>query len=172
MLTLLIAIAVTGCASTDKAEKPSNQPPPVSTTNRPSGPPPVASAAPPSTVGTDPLNDPNNVLAKRNVFFDYDQSALKNEYKPLVAAHAKYLSNHTGTRVKIEGNCDERGSREYNLALGQRRADTVKEAMKVLGVTDGQMETISWGKEKPVADGHDEKSWSQNRRDDIVYADK
>ena len=90
-------------------------------------------------------------------------------FQPLVQAHAKYLAGNPGARVVIEGNCDERGSREYNLALGQRRADAAKNAMKLLGATETQIESVSFGEEKPKASGHDEASWSQNRRDDIVY---
>jgi peptidoglycan-associated lipoprotein len=90
----------------------------------------------------------------------------------VVAAHAKYLGQNRTTRVRIEGNTDERGSREYNLALGQRRADAVREMMQVLGASPGQIETISFGEEKPRAQGSDERSWAENRRADIRYADE
>ena len=93
-----------------------------------------------------PLRDPRNVLSKRSVYFDYDSYAVKDEYKPLVEAHAKYLQSNRAARMTIQGNADERGSREYNIALGQRRADTVKRMMLLYGVTDLQVETVSFGK--------------------------
>ena len=117
-----------------------------------------------------PLRDPRNVLSKRSVFFDYDSYAVKDEYKPLVEAHAKYLQTNRSARMTIQGNADERGSREYNIALGQRRADTVKRMMLLYGATDAQVETVSFGKEKPRNMGHDEAAWAENRRDDVVYA--
>jgi peptidoglycan-associated lipoprotein len=121
-------------------------------------------------VEVNPLKDPNNILSKRSVYFDYDKYIVKPEFRALIEAHAKYLASHPSASIKLEGNSDERGSREYNLALGQKRAVAVKQVMNALGVTDKQIETISYGKEKPRALGHDEASWSQNRRADIVYA--
>jgi peptidoglycan-associated lipoprotein len=122
------------------------------------------------TVRGDPLHDPNSPLAKRSVYFDFDSNAVKDEYRPLIQAHSRYLaSDKRDGRIRIEGNCDERGSREYNLALGQRRAESVKKMMTVLGVGDNRIETISYGEEKPVAPGHDEAAWAQNRRADIKY---
>ena len=123
-----------------------------------------------SSVEGNPLHDPNNILSKRSVYFDFDSNAVKDEYRPLIQAHARYMVDHPDTRIRIEGNCDERGSREYNLALGQRRAEAVKKIMTVLGVPDNRIETISFGEEKPVALGHDEASWAKNRRADIKYA--
>ncbi len=117
-----------------------------------------------------PFSDPNNPLSKRSVYFDFDSNVVKDEYRPVIQAHSRYLSNDKRSEpVRIEGNCDERGSREYNLALGQRRAESVKKMMTVLGVGDARIETISYGEEKPVAPGHDEAAWAQNRRADIKY---
>jgi len=110
------------------------------------------------------------VLSKRSVYFDYDSYAVKDEYKPLIEAHGKYLQTTRTARMTIQGNADERGSREYNIALGQRRADTVKRMMLLYGATDAQVETVSFGKEKPKNPGHDEGAWAENRRDDVVYA--
>ncbi len=118
----------------------------------------------------DPLNDPNNALAKRSVFFDFDSFVVKDEYKPLVEAHARYLVANRNARVTMQGNTDERGSREYNIALGQKRSDAVKRMMLLLGATEAQVETVSFGKEKPRNAGHDEAAWAQNRRGDIVHA--
>jgi peptidoglycan-associated lipoprotein len=117
----------------------------------------------------DPLNDPKGLLVKRSVYFDFDSYAIKSEFDPLLSAHAKYLSSHTAHKILVQGNTDERGGREYNLALGQKRALAVTNSLSALGVAAGQMEAVSLGKEKPKATGHDEASWAENRRADIVY---
>jgi peptidoglycan-associated lipoprotein len=122
-------------------------------------------------IAANPLMDPSNILSKRSVYFDFDSNSVKDEYRGLITAHSRYMTGEKrDTRIRIEGNCDERGSREYNLALGQRRAEAVKKVMTVLGVQDGRIETVSFGEEKPAAPGHDEQSWAQNRRADIKYA--
>ena len=115
------------------------------------------------------LRDPNSILSKRSVYFEFDSYAVKDDFKPLIDAHARYLQGDKGGRMTIQGNTDERASREYNIALGQRRADAVKKMMMLLGATDSQIETVSFGKEKPRREGHDEASWAENRRVDIVY---
>ena len=137
----------------------------------PPPPPPPTVVKPVETkpLAGNPLKDPGNILSKRSVYFDFDSSAVKDEFKPLVSAHAKYLSDNRGRKIVIQGNTDERGSREYNLALGQRRSDSVKKMMTLLGVGDGQIETVSFGEEKPRATGSDEGSYAENRRSDIVY---
>jgi peptidoglycan-associated lipoprotein len=117
-----------------------------------------------------PLRDPNNILSKRSVFFDYDSFVVKDEYRPLVEAHARYLQQNRNARTTVQGNTDERGSREYNIALGQKRADSVTRMMTLLGASESQIETVSFGKEKPRNPGHDEAAWAENRRDDILYA--
>lgn len=138
-------------------------------------PPPVVPATPivkpiDSKAATgNPLKDPGNILSKRSVYFDYDSTSVKDEFKPLVTAHAKYLTDNRGRKIVIQGNTDERGSREYNLALGQRRADSVKKMLLLLGVRDAQIETVSFGEEKPRTTGTDEGSYAENRRGDIVY---
>jgi peptidoglycan-associated lipoprotein len=116
-----------------------------------------------------PLTDPNNILSKRSVYFDFDSNVVKDEFRPVVQAHAKYMVEKKDAKVRVEGNCDERGSREYNLALGQRRAEAVKKVMTVLGVQEGRIETVSFGEEKPADPGHDEAAWAKNRRGDIKY---
>lgn len=125
--------------------------------------------APVTAASTDPLNDPKGILAKRSVYFDYDSFIVKDEFKPVVEAHAKYLAANKGRRILIQGNTDERGGREYNLALGQKRAEAVLRSLSLLGVSDTQMEAVSLGEEKPKAAGSDEASWAENRRSDIVY---
>ena len=116
-----------------------------------------------------PLTDPNNILSKRSVYFDFDSYVVKDEYRSLVQAHAQYLRDNGNARVLLQGNADERGSREYNLALGQRRADAVRNAMTLSGAKESQIESVSLGEEKPRATGHDESSWAENRRTDIRY---
>jgi peptidoglycan-associated lipoprotein len=120
--------------------------------------------------GVNPLRDPNNILSKRSVYFDYDQFVVKDEFRPLIEAHAKYLQANRNARAVIQGNTDERGTREYNIALGQKRADAVKKLMLLLGASEAQIETVSFGKEKPRREGHDEVSWAENRRADVVHA--
>jgi peptidoglycan-associated lipoprotein len=123
----------------------------------------------PRLVTGDPLKDPGNILSKRSIFFDLDSNLVKDEYKPIVAAHARYLQERKAAKMRVEGNADERGSREYNIALGQRRADAVKQMMQLLGAQASQIETVSFGEEKPRCTGNDESCWAQNRRGDIVY---
>jgi peptidoglycan-associated lipoprotein len=110
-----------------------------------------------------------NPLGQRTVYYDFDRYDIKEEFVPVVEAHAKFLTDHNDLKITVQGNCDDRGSREYNLALGQRRADSVKRAMVLLGVGEKQVETVSFGAEKPAAPGQDEESWAKNRRSEIVY---
>lgn len=130
----------------------------------------TGSTGPGTTAAVNPLRDPNNILSRRSVFFDYDSFAVKDEFRGIVEAHARYLQSHPDTRMTLQGNTDERGSREYNIALGQKRADAVRQLMRVLGARDTQIETVSFGKEKPRNQGHDEGAWAENRRADVVYA--
>ncbi len=129
-----------------------------------------ATAAAPAQTEVDPLNDPASILAKRSVYYPFDVAAVQDADKPVVQAHAKYLSEHSNRKVRLEGNCDERGSNEYNLGLGQRRADGVKKMLELGNASANQLESVSYGEEKPRASGHDEASWSQNRRTDLIYA--
>jgi len=115
------------------------------------------------------LTDPKSKLSQRSIYFDLDKYDVKDEYKDLVAAHAKYLVTNKGFKVLIQGNTDERGSREYNLSLGQKRSDAVKRSLILLGVKEDQVESVSLGEEKPKNAGHDEAAWADNRRADILY---
>lgn len=117
----------------------------------------------------DPLNDPSGVLAKRSIYFDLDSYVVKEEYKSVIDAHGKYLVSRPERKIFIQGNTDERGGSEYNLALGQKRADAVRRALSLQGVPESQMEAVSYGKEKPKAQGSSEEAWKENRRADIVY---
>lgn len=118
---------------------------------------------------TDPLNDPQGILAKRSIYFDLDSYSVREEFRPVVEAHARYLNANKNRKVIIQGNTDERGGSEYNLALGQKRAEAVRRSLSLLGVSDSQMEAVSLGKEKPKAMGSDEAAWAENRRTDIIY---
>ena len=124
----------------------------------------------PVETGTvDPLNDPKGVLANRSVYFDYDSFVVRDDGRPVVENHSAYLNKNTQRKVLIQGNTDERGGTEYNLALGQKRAEAVRRAMGSLGVAEGQMEAVSLGEEKPKVTGSNEAAWAENRRADIVY---
>ncbi len=116
------------------------------------------------------LTDPKSILSRRSIFFDYDRFDVKDEYRELVTAHARFLSNNRQFKMLIQGNTDERGSREYNLALGQKRADAVKRMLVMLGVREDQVESVSLGEEKPRSEGHDEAAWAENRRSDMLYS--
>ncbi len=120
-----------------------------------------------------PYLDPLNPLYKeRSVYFDFDQAVLKPAARPLIELHGKYLASHPSVSIKIEGNTDELGGAEYNLALGQKRAQAVLKSLKLFGVKDTQMEAVSFGEEKPRAMGHDEVANEQNRRADLDYPAK
>jgi len=123
-----------------------------------------------TAAGAAALKDPNNILSKRNIYFEFDSFAVADQFKPLVEAHARYLVANRNARVTLHGHGDERGAREYNIALGQRRADAVKRMMTLLGAQEIQIETVSFGEEKPRNVGHDETAWAENRRVDIVHA--
>jgi peptidoglycan-associated lipoprotein len=117
----------------------------------------------------DELNDPKGALAKRSVYFDFDSYVVREGDKAVVANHSNYLNKNKARKVLIQGNTDERGGAEYNLALGQKRAEAVRKSMSALGVPEAQMEAVSLGKEKPKATGSNEAAWAENRRADIVY---
>jgi peptidoglycan-associated lipoprotein len=132
----------------------------------------VSGTALPGSDATDPRKDPSSPLSKRSIHFDFDSFVVKEEYRPVLEAHAGYLASKRGARVILQGNADERGSREYNLALGQKRAEAVRKALAVLGVSDAQMEAISFGEEKPRNEGTTEAAYAENRRTDVVYGDE
>jgi len=169
-----LSIVLAACSST-----------PVATSEAP-----VASAAAPAPVSNPPAEptgstapvaqqpmldhtDMNSPLYKqRSVYFDYDVYTIKSEFTAMLELHAGYLKSHPELQVKLEGNADERGGREYNLSLGQKRSEAVKRALVTLGAGEAQLEAISNGEEKPRATGHDEVSWAENRRVDFVYGPK
>lgn len=176
LFSLLLLGLLGACASTDervvadeRAASPVVTTPPPGQTQVTPPPGAQTTPAPSSRIGIDPLRDPANILSKRSVYFAYDSYTVEEQYRALVEAHANYLRGKPSANILIQGNTDERGSREYNLALGQRRAEAVKRIMTATGVTDRQIETVSLGEEKPKAMGSDEAAWAQNRRADIVY---
>jgi peptidoglycan-associated lipoprotein len=132
--------------------------------------------APASSVVTvdlpDYLNPRSLIATERSVYFDFDNYAVKSDFAGLIERHGKFLASNPGVAIKIEGNADERGGVEYNLSLGQKRAEAVLKALKIYGAQDKQMEAISWGEGKPKSLGHDEAAWAQNRRADLQYPSK
>ena len=169
----LAAVLLAGCQSTPDAEKPADveerKPGPPPTTTQPVTKPPVT-GTPITDPSKDPrLKDPANILSKRSIYFDFDSDAIKAEFVPLVEAHAAFLRQYKTAKMLVQGNADDRGSREYNLALGQRRADAVKKRLVLLGATETQIESVSLGEEKPVCTQQTEECWARNRRADILY---
>ena len=118
------------------------------------------------------LDGKSAIATERSVYFDFDEFAIKSEYVALIERHGKYLASHPALAIRIEGHTDERGGTEYNLALGQRRAEAALRALRVYGVNAPQMEAVSWGESRPKAMGEDEAAWAQNRRADLQYPTK
>jgi peptidoglycan-associated lipoprotein len=116
-----------------------------------------------------PLDDPDSLLAKRTVYFDFDESVILDQDRPILEAHAQYLSQNPGAAITLEGHADERGTREYNLALGERRSVAVRQFMSLLGSSGQQLRTLSYGEERAAAAGHNEEAWALNRRVEIIY---
>ncbi|MGY8813431.1 MAG: peptidoglycan-associated lipoprotein Pal [Gammaproteobacteria bacterium] len=122
-----------------------------------------------SRTGLSLLDDPASPLSVRILYFEYDSSDILPAYREVLEAHANYLLQNPNITISLEGHADERGSREYNLALGEKRSQSAKQRMIVLGPSSSQIRTTSYGEERPVVDGHDDESWSQNRRVEIIY---
>lgn len=171
-LMALACAALVGCSSTP-VEPPATSKPMVAT----------APAVPAASGSTKPVTSPtgsmaplpayldpkNPISTQRSVYFDFDDFSVKNEYQGLIERQGKYLTSMPKLAIKIEGNADERGGAEYNLALGQKRAEAVRKALEIYGVKGSQLEAVSWGSERPKAQGHDETAWAQNRRADLSY---
>jgi peptidoglycan-associated lipoprotein len=174
LLSMAAAALLASCASTPEDTQPGagiedrTKKPAISDTT------PVK----PQTITGDPLadpskdprlKDPRHVLSKRSVFFDYDSDAIKPEYVPVVEAHAQFLREYKNAKMLIQGNADDRGSREYNIGLGQRRSDALKKRLVLLGATETQVESVSLGEEKPICTEGNEGCWAKNRRGDMLY---
>ena len=172
LASAVLAALLAACSSTAVKDKPAA---PVEDSSKSSATSSAADngastgAASQDSVGANPLKDPNNILSKRSVYFDFDKDEVKPEYRALVEAQGKYLVANPNAKLSIQGNADSRGSREYNLALGQRRSVAVKKAMNVVGAQDKQIETVSYGEEKATQTCKDDGCWSHDRRADIVY---
>ncbi|MBV8146245.1 MAG: peptidoglycan-associated lipoprotein Pal [Gammaproteobacteria bacterium] len=167
VLLLVAACALAGCAS--KPSKPAGgaEAPAANTGAEGAG----AASQNASGAGSDEevAGPQAGLLAKRTIYFDFDSSEIKGEGTDIVAAHAKYLAGNSTTHVRLEGHTDERGSREYNIGLGERRAQAVRRALLLQGATDAQISTVSYGEERPAVAGHDEAAWAKNRRVEIIY---
>jgi peptidoglycan-associated lipoprotein len=176
--SLLSVLVLTGCKSTAMVDKP------AAVEDRSSGaavPNAAGNGADTSAIkelaldgsatsGSDSaLTDPNNILSKRSIYFDFNSDIVKVEFRPLIEAHAKYLLTHAKAKMVVQGFTDERGTREYNLSLGQRRSVAVKKALNLMGVQDQQIETVSYGEEKANTSCVDEACFKTNRRADISY---
>ena len=179
--TILIASALAACATTQDAQ------PPAGVEDRAPGaarPAPGTQAVPAKPVtgvdltgdkpaaaaGVAPHRDPANILSRRSVYYDFDKYDIKDEFRPVIEAHAGYLRQSGTPKMLIQGNTDERGSREYNIALGQRRSEGVKRMLLLLGVREDQVEAVSLGEEKPKEPAHTEEAWARNRRSDMLYS--
>ena len=161
MLLALASVAVVaGCASPTKLDKPVEVEK-KDVTSQPAAPQPSGNAVASTDMSSKPVVP---ITLDRIIYFDFDAYAVKDEFRPIVEAHAKLLKSNPGSKEVAEGHTDERGGSEYNLALGQRRAEAVVQQMKVLGAGDSQLEAVSYGKERPAVDGHDEAAWAKNRR--------
>ena len=167
-LTLVAAAALGACSSTplDTPQAPVESAKVGAAANAGGASPAQSTVA---TVTLDPLDDPKGELAARSVYFAYDDFTIAPKYQPIVQAHGKLLQSRPQVQVRVEGNTDERGSREYNLALGDKRAQVVAKQLELMGAKASQIEAVSYGEERPKAEGHDEAAYSENRRADIRY---
>jgi len=165
--TLIAVAALAACSST-----PIDTPKAPVSTAQPTVPDGSSGGAATSNVATvtiDPLDDPKGELAGRSIYFAFDDFSVDAKYQPLIQAHGKYIGAHDVAQIRVEGNTDERGSREYNLSLGDKRAQIVAKQLVLMGAKESQIEAVSYGEERPKAEGHDEAAWAENRRADIRY---
>ena len=166
VLVLPVLLVLSGCETTGEAveeQPPAEQAQPAEAT-------PAAApetTAQPMEEKKDPLEE--GLLATRVVYFEFDSSAIADSYMPLLKAHGEYLSANGGTSITVEGHADERGTREYNIALGERRADAVRRVLLANGASPNQIKVVSYGEERPAVLGHDESAWSKNRRAELMY---
>ena len=158
LLASLLSLFLIGCSST-----------PIVDVSKPAGPSASNDSSDEKDLDLASLRDPNNILSKRSIYFDYDKDTVKAEYKDLLAAHAKYVASHPKAKMTLTGNTDDRGSREYNVSLGQKRSVSVKKSMNVLGAQDTQIETVSFGEERADTNCKDDACYGKDRRVDISY---
>ena len=158
LIASLLSLFLIGCSST-----------PIVDVSKPAGPSASNDSSDEKDLDLASLRDPNNILSKRSIYFDYDKDTVKAEYKDLLAAHAKYVASHPKAKMTLTGNTDDRGSREYNVSLGQKRSVSVKKSMNVLGAQDTQIETVSFGEERADTNCKDDACYGKDRRVDISY---
>ena len=158
LLASLLSLFLIGCSST-----------PIVDVSKPAGPSASKDENDEKDLDLASLRDPNNILSKRSIYFDYDKDTVKAEYKDLLEAHAKYVASHPKAKMTLTGNTDDRGSREYNVSLGQKRSVSVKKSMNVLGAQDTQIETVSFGEERADTNCKDDACYGKDRRVDISY---
>jgi peptidoglycan-associated lipoprotein len=167
VVMLIACLGLAACGSKHPKESP---PPPASEVGAGTASTGAGDASAGLNAGDDEAAGPQaGLLAKRVIYFDFDSSEIKGDGTDIVGAHAKYLANNPTARVRLEGHTDDRGSREYNIGLGERRAQSVRRALLLQGATEAQLSTVSYGDERPAVAGHDEAAWSKNRRVEIVY---
>ena len=157
-LASLLSLFLIGCSST-----------PIVDVSKPAGPSASNDSSDEKDLDLASLRDPNNILSKRSIYFDYDKDTVKAQYKDLLEAHAKYVASHPKAKMTLTGNTDDRGSREYNVSLGQKRSVSVKKSMNVLGAQDAQIETVSFGEERADTNCKDDACYGKDRRVDISY---
>ena len=157
-LASLLSLFLIGCSST-----------PIVDVSKPAGPSASNDSSDEKDLDLASLRDPNNILSKRSIYFDYDKDTVKAQYKDLLEAHAKYVASHPKAKMTLTGNTDDRGSREYNVSLGQKRSVSVKKSMNVLGAQDTQIETVSFGEERAETNCKDDACYGKDRRVDISY---
>lgn len=169
LLALVIAVAISACKTTEPVTDE------ATTETTETAPAVVEDATTTAALNAHDYTDARNfdniesLLSKRVIYFDFDRSEVKSEYRAIVAAHAAYVSAHGSARVTLEGHADERGTREYNLGLGERRGNAISGLLSAAGAMGGQLDTVSYGEERPVCRVSDENCWWQNRRVEIVY---
>jgi len=161
-LMLALAMLLAGCP-----KKPTTQEAQPAAVEAPSAPATETSTAEAAAAAARAAEQ--RLLAQTVIYFDFDRADIRPEFTEVIAAHARKLAASPGLKVRLEGHTDERGSREYNIGLGERRAQSVRRALLLQSVGDGQLTTVSYGEERPAADGHDESAWAKNRRVEIVY---
>ena len=167
LIVLGLLLALAGCASNVKLDEVPVEDKTGSTAQQQA--PAATSSVATIQASNLPAVDPGPAGVSKVIYFDYDSFVIKAESQTLIEAHARYLRADKNRRIAIEGHADERGGREYNLALGQKRSEAVRKALGLLGVSDNQLEAVSFGKEKPADPGHDEAAWAKNRRAEIAY---
>jgi peptidoglycan-associated lipoprotein len=171
LLTLTVIFAVSACKTTAPVSEPTDDTSTTTTEPADTGGEVVTSGAPDPRDYSDARNFDNSesLLSKRVIYFDFDKSNVKAEYRSIIAAHAAYMAAHGSARVTLEGHADERGTREYNLGLGERRGNSVTGLLSAGGATGNQLDIVSYGEERPVCRVSNEDCWWQNRRVEIVY---